>query len=108
MIYRGKPGANVEWQGKYDIEKIRMTGFLAQDVEEAALSSGYDFSGLQRPTNPDELYSLRYSDFVMPLVKAVQELNENLQDEVESLKSQNAELTQRLEKLEAMMSEKSQ
>jgi hypothetical protein len=108
MIYRHKPGANVEWQGKYDIEKIRMTGFLAQDVEEAALSTGYDFSGLQKPVNPDELYSLRYSDFVMPLVKAVQELNQNLRDEVEFLKSQNAELSQRLEKLEAMMSAKNE
>lgn len=62
-----------EWEGKYEIEKIKMTGFLAQDVDEAAKEAGYDFSGIQKPANPDELYSLRYSDFVMPLVKAVQE-----------------------------------
>jgi len=100
MTNKGKRG---EWDSKYDIESITMSGFLAQDVEQAALQTGYNFSGVQKPANPNELYSLRYSDFVMPLVKAVQELNEELKTEVSKLKSDNAELLQRLERLEALL-----
>lgn len=98
------PGKTIpEWSGKYDIENIRMTGFLAQDVEEAARQSGYDFSGVQIPESPGDLYSLRYSDFVMPLVKSVQELNDMLQAEVALLKEQNQLLLERIEKLEKRM-----
>ncbi len=90
------------WDGKYDIENIKMSGFLAQDVEQAAHEAGYDFSGVQKPANPDELYSLRYSDFVMPLVKAVQELSakNDAQDKIID------DLTQRIEKLETLMAKK--
>ena len=52
---------------------IRYTGFLAQEVETAAKSSGFDFSGVDAPKNDQDLYGLRYSEFVVPLVKAVQE-----------------------------------
>jgi hypothetical protein len=84
---------NIDWDGKYDIEKIKMTGFLAQDVEKATKELGYDFSGIQKPANPDELYSLRYSDFIMPLVKAVQEQ----QKEIELLKEQNKLMMKEIE-----------
>lgn len=56
-------------------EKIIYTGFIAQDVEAAAKSLNYDFSGVDKPDNANTLYGLRYSDFVVPLVKAVQELS---------------------------------
>jgi len=46
---------------------------LKQTAEKAAAEAGYDFSGVQVPDNPEDLYSLRYSDFVVPLVKAMQE-----------------------------------
>ncbi len=102
-----------EWAGKYDIEKIRMTGFLAQDVEEAAKASQFDFSGIQKPANPNELYSLRYSDFVVPLVKSVQELNaklksdiSNLQSEIGQLTSENEQLKERLDRIEQLLKEK--
>jgi hypothetical protein len=108
-----KDQAGLDWKGKYDIEKIRMTGFLAQDVEAAAQNAHYDFSGVQVPENPNELYSLRYSDFVVPLVKSVQEINQKLEQEVSSLKSEigqltneNEELKQRLERLEKIVLEK--
>ncbi len=64
---------NADYLAKHDIEKIRFSGFLAQEVEAAARAVGYDFSGLQRPANDRELYSLSYASFVVPLVKAVQE-----------------------------------
>ena len=57
----------------YDIEKIRMSGFLAQDVEAAAKKIGYDFNGVDVPKNDKSLYGLKYAEFVVPLVKAVQE-----------------------------------
>jgi len=52
---------------------IRRTGFIAQEVERAAKSSGYDFDGLKIPRTEKEYYSLSYSSFVVPLVKAVKE-----------------------------------
>ena len=35
--------------------------------------AGFTFSGVDKPTNNKALYGLRYSDFVVPLVIAVQE-----------------------------------
>ena len=51
----------------------RQTGFIAQEVETAATLSGFSFSGVDRPEKPGGLYGLRYADFVVPLVKAIQE-----------------------------------
>ena len=67
-------------------EDLVQTGFVAQDVEKTAKSIGYKFSGV----NVDEsgIYSLSYAEFVVPLVKAVQELsdkNDQLQKQVEEL-----------------------
>jgi hypothetical protein len=88
---------SIDWPGKYDIEKIRFSGFIAQDVEEAASKIGYEFSGIDKSgVENGGLYSLRYSEFVVPLVKAVQEQ----QAMIEELKSENNELRSRLEKLE--------
>lgn len=58
-----------------DKSKIIYTGFIAQDVETAANKIGYDFSGVDKPENENSLYGLRYAEFVVPLVKAVQELD---------------------------------
>ena len=44
-------------------------------MEKAAKSLNYDFSGVDAAKNDKDLYGLRYSDFVVPLVKAVQELS---------------------------------
>lgn len=49
------------------------TGFLAQDVEKIANELGYQFDGIHHPANDRDHYSLAYSQFIMPLVKAVQE-----------------------------------
>ncbi|MBU6205424.1 MAG: T9SS type A sorting domain-containing protein [Bacteroidetes bacterium] len=84
------------WQGKYDIEKIQFTGFIAQEVEAAAKKIGYDFSGVDKTGN---LLGLRYSEFVMPLVKSVQELsaeNNELKNEIASLKNHMQQVEQSL------------
>jgi hypothetical protein len=62
-----------EYPEKYDCEKVRRSGFIAQEVEQAALASGYDFSGLHPPHGDAKYYSLSYAEFVVPLVKAIQE-----------------------------------
>ncbi len=100
---------SVEWKEKYDIQKIQFTGFLAQDVVAAAKRINYDFSGVDAPENDNAIYGLRYSDFVVPLVKAVQELSKkndslNLKvSQIENLKIENENLEQRITKLEALM-----
>jgi hypothetical protein len=84
-------------------EKIRYTGFIAQEVELAAQQTGYDFSGVDKPKNEQDLYGLRYSDFVVPLVKAVQEqqqLIEQQKKENQELKLAIEDLKVRLQKLE--------
>ena len=70
-----------EWEGKYDIEDIRFSGFIAQDVESLSQELGYEFSGVDAPKNSNDIYGLRYSDFVVPLVKSLQELNEVIQNQ---------------------------
>ncbi|MFN8395981.1 MAG: tail fiber domain-containing protein [Bacteroidia bacterium] len=52
---------------------VRQSGFIAQEVEQAAKESGYNFNGVLAPANADDHYSVAYSQFVVPLVKAVQE-----------------------------------
>ncbi len=78
-------------QSRLNKEKIVYTGFLAQDVEKAAKKIGYDFSGVDAPKNNNDLYGLRYDEFVVPLVKAVQELsaqNDLLQVQIDQLKKE--------------------
>ena len=58
-------------------EKIVYTGLLAQDVEKVAKETGYNFSGVDAAKNDQDVYSICYSDFVMPLIKAVQEIGNN-------------------------------
>jgi trimeric autotransporter adhesin len=70
-------------------ENMRQSGFIAQEVEQAAMTAGYDFNGVLVPKNEKETYSLAYSQFVVPLVKAVQEQQQliiKLQKEIEELK----------------------
>jgi hypothetical protein len=69
----------------------RFTGFVAQEVEQAAKELGYDFDGVNTPRNETDHYSVSYASFVMPLVKAVQEqqvIIENLKKQVEAAKAE--------------------
>ena len=84
------------WNGKYDIEKIPFSGFIAQEVEASANKIGYSFSGVDKPQDKGGLYGLRYAEFVVPLVKSVQELN----TKNESLQNEISELSARIETLE--------
>jgi hypothetical protein len=74
-------------------------------VEAAALASGYEFSGIQKPANSTGLYSLRYSDFVIPMVKSIQELNTTLEAEIQNLAQENQQLRSELDEIRARLNE---
>ena len=78
-------------------EQIVYTGFIAQEVEAAANSIAYDFSGISTPDNEDDLYGLSYAEFVVPLIKAMQEQ----QEMIKALESKNSQLEKSLMILQA-------
>jgi len=59
---------------------VRQTGFIAQEVEALVKKTGYVFSGVDTPENENDPYGIRYSEFVVPLVKAAQELSAQVQE----------------------------
>jgi len=82
-----------------EIRKKRFIGFLAQDVEKAAMASGFDFPGIDVPQTDKDVYTLRYVDFIMPMVKAMQEQ----QWMIQTLKKENETLRSDLEKIKALL-----
>jgi trimeric autotransporter adhesin len=68
----------------------RQIGFIAQDVEAIIKKSGYVFSGIDAPQGDRDTYTIRYAEFVVPLVKAIQELsalNEAREKEITTLQT---------------------
>lgn len=85
-------------------QQIVYTGFVAQDVEKVAKELNYDFSGVDAAKNDRDLYGLRYAEFVVPLVKAVQELskeNDELKSTLSDVLSQLADVKKQLGELKA-------
>ena len=70
----------------------REQGFIAQEVDALVKKSGYVFNGVQTPQNDGDHYSIRYSDFVVPLVKAVQELSTLVQQQQKLAQEQQNEI----------------
>ncbi len=70
----------------------KRSGFIAQEIEQAAKKCGYSFNGVIVPENIMGNYSLSYDLMVVPLVKTIQEqqaillkqkmLNEDLLNEI--------------------------
>jgi trimeric autotransporter adhesin len=97
------PVNNVLQASYNEAAAIRRTGFIAQEVEKAADKTGYNFSGINKPKSSADHYSLSYESFVVPLVKAVQEQNQQIDELKKTIAMQQQaleELTKRLEKLE--------
>jgi len=86
------------------------TGFLAQEVEAAAKASDYDFSGVVKPSNEHEHYRMSYETFVVPLVKAIQEQQAQIEplrahgDELKALRADVQALRVELSELKAAKS----
>jgi hypothetical protein len=72
------PNANTDFSPSIAVVH---SGFIAQQVDSAANAVGFTSSIVHRPENSTDIYSLGYAEFVVPLVKAVQELSK----EVDSL-----------------------
>ena len=97
--YGGKPSNN---QNSSDVElraanQERHSGFIAQDVEDVAKSIGYEFNGVDAGDTNNGLYGLRYSKFIVPLVKAVQELS----DRIDAKDATIAALQKRIDQMES-------
>lgn len=85
---------NKELEGLANLAEAEyQTGFIAQEVEATAKALGFDhFNGVDAPKNEHDHYGLRYAEFVVPLVKSVQELS-----------AQNEAQTQTIEELKALV-----
>ncbi len=75
--------------------QTREYGFLAQDLEEALMTSSAADNGIITK-DYNGMYSVRYTDLMTPMVKAIQELNEQNQTQQELIET----LMQRIETLE--------
>ncbi len=90
-------------QLKNAASNTQYTGFIAQEVESAAKTLGYEFSGVDKPAAEKDIYALRYAEFVVPLVKAVQEQQQtidNLTKKNDDLQAMLNSLLQRIKTLE--------
>ena len=82
---------------------MRQTGFVAQEVDALVKKSGYVFNGVDAPKNEKDPYTIRYADFVVPLVKAVQELSDKNEEQLKMIidqQNQIEELLNRFGKVE--------
>jgi hypothetical protein len=102
-----KNSSNIDYSAA---EQSRKSGFIAQEVDKAAKKTAYDFDGVHVPQNDGDNYSLAYAQFVVPLVKAVQELSsQNSELKIKNIEQQkiNQDLQERLAKLESILNVKS-
>lgn len=81
---------------------LRHNGFIAQEVEKAAIASGYTFSGIVKPKTEGEYYSLSYESFVVPLVKAVQEQQQVMDAQSKKMDEQDRKMTELLQQLKVI------
>jgi trimeric autotransporter adhesin len=78
IIQNMSDSAKIEHQAGMDFapsQAIIHSGFIAQEVEQAAQQVGFQSSIVSAPANSNDPYALSYAEIVVPLVKAVQELN---------------------------------
>ena len=93
--------------------QTREVGFIAQEVNKLVKDKGYTFNGVYTPQNANDNYALDYSRFVVPLVKAVQELsikndelgmkNDKLTMDNGQLKANDASLQKQIDDLKTLM-----
>lgn len=80
-------------------ENLIYSGLIAQDVEEILETLNCEFSGLVKPQNNNDFYSIRYAEFVIPLINAVKEQ----QQQMDKLKEKNDMLELKMKDLEEKM-----
>jgi len=123
FVYREIPDSIRVLHTRKNLSRLkasRETGFIAQEVEQAAIKANYNFgAALHIPKSKNDYYALAYSHFVVPLVKAVQELNQKIesfrgdenpvitgqQKEVNALKTQNSTTQTQLDEMKKQLDE---
>ncbi len=83
---------------------IRRSGFIAQEVYQAAKICHYTFSGINRPANPQDHYSLSYASFVVPLVRALQQQQQIMKEQDRLLRAQDHQADELDRQLDALQS----
>jgi hypothetical protein len=58
-----------------DAESRTHLGFIAQEVEKIMNDKGYEGDIVKKPVNAQDNYGLAYSEFIPPVVKAIQQLS---------------------------------
>ncbi len=98
--FTGTPGSQSDIDdetGKELAEKNMKTvhtGFIAQEVEKAALETSFDFDAVSHPENDHDVYSLAYAEFVVPLVKSVQEQHLIIVNQKRTLQNQAKQISE--------------
>jgi len=87
--YVGKNNSESNNESFQKSKEIIHSGFLAQDIEKVCQELKYDFDGLHIPdtSNQTDHYSVAYSQFIMPMVKAIQEQQEIIEQQSEQIKN---------------------
>jgi hypothetical protein len=76
-------------------------GFIAQEIEEALNNAGASNNGIISKDDKG-MYGVRYNDLMSPMVKAIQELNTNIEKQkqmIEMLKQENKLMQEQIEEL---------
>ncbi len=87
----------VSYIRKNDENEKTEYGFIAQDIEKVLKEYGIENAGMITVDDTGR-YELRYNDLLAPMVKAIQELEE----ENDKIKTENEELKERLQKIEQL------
>jgi len=98
----GRKGST-DWNGKYNIEELSFSGFIAQEVDATAKQIGYDFNGVDKG---GKIWGIRYAEFVPSIVKGMQEqqlLIERQNENILNQQRQIDELTKQLENLKSLL-----
>jgi len=94
---------------KDDITKKPHDGLIAQDVKKALDKLGLEFSGLVESENKEKILNLSYAEFVIPLINAVQEQQQQIesqQKENQLLKTELNSLKEEIGQIKALLGEK--
>ena len=94
---------NSKHSAAYAGTKQLRTGFLAQDIEKAAAALGYKFDGVHIPENDKDYYSVAYSQFIMPLVKGMQEQQTMIEEQSKKLQIQEEQIKKMNDKIEMLI-----
>lgn len=86
---------------KSDRNEPTQYGIIAQQLRDTLLKHGVDVQNINMLSQgADGMYGVQYTQFIAPLIKAVQELDKKYTDEVEKLILKNANLEMRVAELE--------